>query len=54
MIYLNKKLDSDSFENITSKAITMLFYDAKEFAVCKPNLPSQQISNLRHYQQHEK
>jgi hypothetical protein len=32
MIYLNKKLDSDSFKNMTSKAIIMLFYDEKESA----------------------
>jgi hypothetical protein len=44
MIYLNKKLDSDSFENMT-----LLFYDAKESAWFVDLTSPKQISDLSHY-----
>jgi hypothetical protein len=54
IIHLNKKLDSDSFENMSSKAIIMLFYDAKESEKFDDlTFPYNKFQTLRHYHAHE-
>jgi hypothetical protein len=54
MIYFNKKMNSDSFENMTSKAIIMLLYDAKESEKFDDlTFPYNKFQILSHYHAHE-